>query len=610
MSGVTALLDAPLFTGAAAATSDVPGRFMVALAGRGFMVDLGRETNGKYRRESIPLLRQQSDQSTQPGESSINPEDLWRRAATTWHLGAGQRNYDADTSDAARFYQSKGIDVWEQGVISLLPATSRKRTSSSSNVKVVVAGDYLYLADGTDIVHTQSITGTPTWTGITGEPATAATHISSDGFTIYTAHGGDGVYATTRGAGSTASFASGSVSGCAYVKGRLFAWLNDKLYNLTSSGPIASALLDHPNTDFTWVDVADGPGFYFAAGYSGDKSLIYKIPVKADGTSLDTPTVAGELPDGEVVRSIQGYLGYLLIGTDKGVRFGAPDVNGAVTLGGLIADVSEVRCFEGQDRFVWFGWSQYDGDSTGLGRLDLSAFNGSRPAYASDLMVDGGGDVLSVVTFGGVRVFTVANAGVYAETTTVVDTGSIESGRIAYGIFDNKVSMYLTANHTALSGSLGAELARDGADYAVIGETNTSTNSTSSTFITNRARAEHFDVKLVFNANVARTAGPVVGRFTLRSYPSTTRSESITLPLLIGGKQTDQNGQLFYRDPLDDLEFLESLEESGDSVIYQEGAMSFPVIVENHAWEPHHLEPDSREFNGTYVVALKRFAQE
>ena len=86
--GVTALTDAPLFTGSTAALADVPGKYPVALGGRGFLLDLASE---QFRAESIPLLRQQADQSEQPGEGSVNPEDLWRRMASTWRLGAGQR---------------------------------------------------------------------------------------------------------------------------------------------------------------------------------------------------------------------------------------------------------------------------------------------------------------------------------------------------------------------------------------------------------------------------------------------------------------------------------------------------------------------------------------
>lgn len=613
MSGITATLSAPFFTGLTATSADVPSLYDVGLNGRGFLLDLD---SGEFRHQSVPLLRDQADQSAVPGEGSINPDDLWRRVVTSWHQGAGQRNWDTpELSAAGRFYTSKGIDPWTNGQITLLPSTDEKKTSSNTNLALAVAGAYLYLIDGASIQYTQDVTvDSPTWTDITGEPATAPSSITSDGFSVYTAHGADGIFVTTRGGASTAlGVTAFTVTGIKYVKGRLFAWSTDKIYNVTSvdtgTPPAApSALLDHANSDFTWVDVAEGPGFYFLAGYSGDKSTIYHTAVKPDGTALDVPTVAAELPDGEIVRSIQGYLGFVLIGTDKGIRFGVPDSTGSIELGGLIDDALEVRCFEGQDRFVWFGWSQYDATSTGLGRLDLSTFNGTRPAYASDLMATENGDVLSVVTFQGIRVFTVSADGVFAEHTDLVASGTIEVGRITYGIFDSKVSLYVNVSHEPLVGSVGAELKRDGGDYATIGGTVSTAGLTQSDFPTNRARAEAFDIRLTLTRDAVATTGPTVGRITLRSYPAAQRSERIVLPLLLGKNQI-RRGESHGRDVVDDLTFLAGLED-GSPVAYQEATQTFTVIAEDHEWRPHHMEEDRSAFNGTYLLQLKRFASE
>lgn len=606
---LTILPDEPFFTGLSTPSSEVPGKFMVGLAGRGWDLDL---ESGQYQRQSIPLLRNQADASLQPNEASINPEDLWRRTATSFHKGAGQRNYDApQESDPARFWKSKGLDPWTKGELSLLPATDEKKTSANTNLFLQPAGAYLYLTDGTSIQYTQDVTvGSPTWTDITGEPATAATGITSDGYNVWSAHGGDGIYATTRGGAATASYAAGTVAGVRYVKGRLFAWQADKLYNVITN-TLPTALYDHPNSDFTWVDVGEASGFYYPAGYSGDKSLVYKTAVKADGTGLDTPTVAAELPDGEIIRSIQGYLGFILLGTDKGIRFGSTLTDGSLQLGGLIETDSAVKCFEGQDRFIWFGWTRYDTTSTGLGRMDLSAFNSTRPAYASDLMCTENGDVLSIATFQGIRVFTVSADGVFAQDTVLEPVGTLETGRIGYGIFDPKVSRTVTVSHTPLEGSLMAEMSRNGGDYAEIGSSNTTPGTVRSDFSTNLARGELFELRFTLGRDLSdMTAGPTIGRFTLRAYPASPRSERITVPLLIGKHMQSQSGGRYARDPLDDLLFLASLESDGQSVSYQEGSQTFSVVVEDHIWLPHHQSTDRTAFAGTYLVQLKRFAEE
>ena len=95
-----------------------------------------------------------------------------------------------------------------------------------------------------------------------------------------------------------------------------------------------------------------------------------------------------------------------------------------------------------QSHFVWFGWNgDFDGESTGLGRVDLGAFNTTTPAYASDLMATGSGVVSSIVTYGGVRYFTVEGSGLWAEDTNRVPTGFLTSRRqLNYSLPDPKIS--------------------------------------------------------------------------------------------------------------------------------------------------------------------------
>jgi hypothetical protein len=112
--------------------------------------------------------------------------------------------------------------------------------------------------------------------------------------------------------------------------------------------------------------------------------------------------VAATLPDGEIARSISGYLGYVVIGTDKGVRFSVADGDGNLTLGALIPTTEPVYCAEGQDRFVWYGLSQFPNNAPygGLGRMDLSAFTGDlTPAYATDINSPSTGAVQAITTY-------------------------------------------------------------------------------------------------------------------------------------------------------------------------------------------------------------------
>lgn len=611
---LTSLFGAPFYTGLIATSPEIPGRYPVALGGRGFLVDF--ESN-EYVHQSIPLLRDQADQSATPGEGSVNPEDLWRRTATSWVRGGGQKYFDLPTSVSDRFHESKGVDPWTEGQISLLPESVQHTNmpSVNSNLCLTTAGSRLYSVDGGTVRHTSDVLTSPTtWTAVTfaAPPGSPATSITSDGYSVWTSHTAGGVYLTNTATNASTSAYTGTVAGCKYLKGRLFAWNGPSLYNLTVAPPAAlpAAMLTHPNTQFSWVDLAEANGFYFAAGVSGDKSTIYFTGVKADGTGLEVPVVAAELPDGEIVRSIQGYLGFLLIGTDRGIRFGSPNDQGNVTLGGLIDDALEVRCFEGQGPFIWFGWSQYDAATSGLGRMDLASFNGTRPAYASDIMTAAGaGDVTAVVTFQDRRVYAVSGSGIFVEGTNRVSSGYFTTGSVTYGLSDVKVSMYLNVNHEPLAGSLAASLSRDHGDFASIGTGGTAGTSSSS-FSTNQGRARVFDVKLTLTRDTdSPTLGPVVGSLTLRAYPAAIRSERVTIPLILGTNQRDLSGASVSRNVANDLTFLRSLESDGAMTTLQEASEVSSVVVEDHLWRPHHFEGSSTPA-GTYLVQLKRFSEE
>src|SRR5688572_14089476 len=110
----------------------VPGTHPVALAGRAYLLDMGSD---QFRYETIPMLNPQLQQSAeQVSESSLNPEGLWRRSQESWHKGAGQTYLDKQDSDAARFRDSLGINVWEKGEISLLNEVAQKYTGNVGQI--------------------------------------------------------------------------------------------------------------------------------------------------------------------------------------------------------------------------------------------------------------------------------------------------------------------------------------------------------------------------------------------------------------------------------------------------------------------------------------------
>lgn len=133
----------------------VPGRLPVGVEDHAYAV----EPSG-FRRETVQVLRQQADQSTEPGEASLNPQGLWRRSQESWHHGAGQDFLDGKSEQAAdphRFRSSKGIDPWTRGQISLLHPTIKSWSTTNTNLRLAVSLSgsqfVLHAADGTELYY-------------------------------------------------------------------------------------------------------------------------------------------------------------------------------------------------------------------------------------------------------------------------------------------------------------------------------------------------------------------------------------------------------------------------------------------------------------------------
>lgn len=604
----------PLYEGTSAvASGTVPGRYHVAIGGHVYMVDTKDEANHLFR--TIPVLAEQTDIENEVSEASINRAGGWRRAQDSWHHGAGQSYLDRPGSDNERFRSSKGIDVWTKYEMKLLWDTASRKASSNTNLALVVVGSRLYVTDGTTLAYTTDITvGSPTWTTVTGTPG-AATSLASDGNNVLTAHGSSGIYATTRTTGSSSSYVTGTVNVVAIVNGRVMAAAGASLYMIsTVFGAPAEALptahFTHPNSDFVWVGFASGPTCIYAAGYSGDKSLIYKIPIKADGTGLDAPSLAiwPGLPDGEIVRTIDSHLGFVTIGTDKGFRIATVgDSAGNLNVGELVLTPRPVYAFEGQEHYIWFSWGNFDATSTGLGRMNPTAIEGAlAPAYASDLMATAQGDVTSVVTFQNRRVFTVSGVGVFVEDrSNYVASGWLRSGFITYKTPDEKVAVSLAVNYATFVGQVKAYLAEADEAFVNLGTHSSATNT--DPFGANNARSDVFEVKLELYRGSATTT-PIVKRYTLRSEVAADVGTYHFVPLLLHEVVQDLNGTDTIMDVAAEVAYLRALRRDRSVFVYQDGATNYTVTLEDMEWRKHHLVRNRRAWNGVCTVKLKETA--
>lgn len=619
---LTLLFDEPFSTAGSTFTDLVPQRYPVAIDSHPYLVDLTSDQNGLrgqfFRCGSIPVLRTQADSSNTPSESSINRNDLWRASVESWRMGAGQTRYDRKTSDGRRFRASKGINIWsasgaDDGQFSLLNDTSLARSSANSNVRAVVVGTHVYIIDGQTLLFSTNLTsGAPTFTTVTGTPAVTASSIATDGYNVYVCYGASGVYTTTRGAAAATQLVTSAINASAvigYVKGRLMLGSANVLYNITSAAPAAlpTALLTHPNTDFTWVGFAEAPATLYAAGYSGSRSLVYRTAVVADGTSLSAPVVAGELPDGEIIRSIHGYLGFVVLGSDLGVRLADVDSAGNLTIGGLIPTTSPVMALSPSSRFVWFGMTNYDSASTGLGRMDLSVFtNPLTPAYASDLMATGQGLVRSIAQVSGAQVFCVDGLGVYVPSTNLVASGYLDTGLINYDLADLKVALYVALRTLPLAGSVQVSLSVDSGAFASLGTfDNAGAIAPGTQFSCNQALGENFELRLTLNRSAtATTTGPTVTRATLRAQPVPARSFEWVLPLTIHERLDPYGVQDETLSVITETDFLKNLLTTGRLVTLQIASQNYQVFVTEVEQLPFEMTADKSAYDSTVVVRM------
>jgi len=570
--------------------------------------------SGQFQRQYDVRVRDSVDQSTEPGEAAINPQGLWRRSQTSWHYGAGQEYADTADAEAYRFNSSKGLDVWTRGQISLLRDTTLAYASSNTNLYMATANSKIYGTEGQNVRYTSDWS---TFTTVTGTAASNIYSIASDGYNVFYSYANGDVDQTNAGISTSSGYITGIEAGLLrYVKGRLMVAGQGvdkrKIWNITTTpGSTANnpgALFTHPNTDFSWVGFAAGQNHIYCAGYAGNKSIIYKTVIKADGTALDIPTVAAELPFGEIVTSLDGYLGYVLIGLENGIRFCSSDSDGNLVVGPLIVTGSSVRSFAGIGQYVYFGWTNYDSTSTGIGRLDISRqVATNQPAYASDLMATGQGAVLDVHEFDGEPVFTVSGIGAYRpHDTNLVSSGTLETGIFRWGIGDAKFVPKWDIRTEPLNGTITLDIANDSGSYENVGIQSTQ-GSLDSTFDGFETKVYEAQAKFTFTrSSTDSTVGPVMTRWMGRAYASPLRSQIFSVPLLLHHK-INVKGREYFFDVDEELTRLRDLIENPRIISYQENVDTYSVIVEDVRWTPVDSAYSHNEWDwdGTCVVVMR-----
>ncbi len=416
----------------------------------------------------------------------------------------------------------------------------------------------------------------------------------------------------------------------AFIKERIVMCVNNSVYEFsTTATAMPTAIYTNSATDYQFTSIAaSGPAIY-VSGFRSHQSSITKFTLTTAGAmpTLTSATTAAEFPVGEIVFRIYYYLGYMLIGTNKGVRAASVDDAGSINYGPLIVEVSEQPCFDfaARDRFVWCATGVKG--SPGLIRIDLGqqlltesqALYGSttlRFAHANDVFYPNvtGHDTTSCAFIGLTdQIFFTSAAGsegyAYCEdVNTYVNSGYIQTGYIRYGTLEPKNFKRVRCRGDYDNGGLLiSPVGSDGTVY----ETaiyNSTIGTPEINIINPPGSQEYIGMRFTLSryedptdtASTLDTTGPTFKGYQIRALPATPRQHIIQLPLYCYDVETDRyNVQVgFDGRSWERIQALEDLETTGDEVIFQDFTTGEQITVVIDQVSFQRATPPSGGFSG------------
>ena len=567
-------------------------------------------------RQTAPFRKEQFDNGQEPGEQSLT--GWWLRSQMSFHAGSGINFYDPATNDESgkyRFADSQGVDVWTKGQVTMLRDVVNEHITTGA-------------VTGTDHQHPNQHVRSIQWSGTEGvllHDEYDVDKIAADGtvthFIDYISGSAEPVYAICDDGVYAYWVTNANISGTPrlhmykklltdntttipspmltansitiahatmeFIKDRIILCVNNSVYELpTSASSLPTPVYINPNTNYHYTSVAaSGPAIY-TAGHSGIYSTIQKYTLNTSGVmpTLTSAVVAAELPAGEVIEKIFYYLGYMVIGTSKGVRVAlVNDQDGSLDYGPLIVETSQpVYDFAARNHYVWAasGIGALDG---GVVRIDLdNEIETLRFAWANDLRVAqttehyttacafiGKTDRLAFTT-----AYNTTEGAIYLESATdLVESGYITTGNIRYGTLEPKNFKRLIGRGDFRYGTLSLlTVDIDGVEYdhitydGAVSSVEVGTNQPS-------VAREYVAYKFLFTRDATTTSrGPVFKGYQAKATIATPRQRQISFPVYCFDTETDRNGVTTgYKGRAHErILQLENIEESGDIVLWQD----------------------------------------
>jgi hypothetical protein len=599
-----------------------------------------------YIRQTAPFRKEQFDNQTEPGEQSLT--GWWIRSQQSFHGGDGITFYDpanttSNSPDHYRFADSKGVNVWNQGDVTLLKNVTSGHVTTGPIASNGVVQQHLrsikwstftgallhdeYDVDKIKVTDPSNPIHFIDYNSGTDSPVYAICDDGTFAYWITNTSTKKTVYkkalTLTSADADTKMFDEiGVVSNAVmeYIKDRIVLCADNKVYEFsTSASALPSPVYTHPTSTHVYTSIAaSGPAIYLA-GYNGSQSTIQKFTLSTTGImpTLTSAVVAAEMPTGEIVHRIYYYLGYMMIGTNKGIRVATvSDQDGSISYGPLIVETTQ-PCYDfaANDHYVWCATGV--AGEPGLIRIDLSTqIEPLRFAYANDIYYGGiTGHVTTAVCFDGntdpatadrlmfsTAYASAAEGAIYVEDASTLNiNGYLQTGYIRYNTLEPKNFKRLVARGNFEYGSMTLEtVTADGIEYDVVSY-DASVPPVEVTTSNPQEAQEYLAYKFILYRDATdATKGPVMEGYQAKATIATPRQRVMRFPVYCYDVETDRyNAQVGYEGrAFDRIAQLESVEENGDVVTWQDltTGESRQAVIEQISFT--RLTPPDRGFTG------------
>ena len=592
----------------------------VAIAGNPFF--MMTSDDAPYRRVTAQYRKQQIDQTREAGEQTLT--GWWVRSQSSFHLGAGIKFFEPQQDESLRFQytESKGVDVWTRGQATLLNDTASFYAGSAPAQLIGVndgTDDCIFVTDGTAL---KKITtgGTDTTISQAGTPSTIFS-LTTDGSNYYFINGTKihrGSVGATPADSEIYDAPTTTRATIRYVKQRLILAKENSIYeldaNATSSAALPTAFYTHPNANWVWSSIAEGPTAIYISGYdpNGTSSSVFKIaldpttPNSLGFPTLETPTVVIDMPQGERINDFDVYLGlYAVLATNLGFRVGISDNNGNIQYGPLLFDQAACNAIAFRDRFAYLA-TTVDGEA-GLVRVDLSTtvLSGSLFfPWAWDLVALGVSASANQVAFFGNsdRAAFATGNNVWAEATnSLVATGYLRTGYIRYNTLETKIFKLMQARVDTTNGGILIQSIDSVDNFYTIGNFSQQSAVPEININYPQTAQEYLGFQFTLSRSTTdATKGPLFTGYQLKSLPAVPRQRLIQYPLSCFdhesdslGVETGYEGSAFAR-----MAQLEAIENAGDSIQVQDFRTGESYIGLIEEIDFRNNTPSDKRFSG------------